>query len=156
MASQFGLQYRPPFLCFLAIPHVHKPDVHLFAFGTEFLLAGLSANLEHSLATFVAIMGKAKKVKGVGLAALSVCVFSFVSAETYCAGLFRMQFKVEVSKSLPQCTLYVLGIICILHLADEIICVSHQMSLPFDVWLYFLLKPQIKHIVQEYIGEYGT
>ena len=90
MASQFGLQYRPPFLCFLAIPHVHKPDVHLFAFGTEFLLAGLTAYLKTSFETFIAVMGKSKKVKGAGLAALFVCVLTFIPAETDCAGLFWM------------------------------------------------------------------
>ena len=79
MASQFGLQYRPPFLCFLVIPYFPKPVVHLFAFHAEFLLTGLTANLKPSLATFIAIVGKAKKVEGVSLAFLLVCVFSFIS-----------------------------------------------------------------------------
>jgi hypothetical protein len=30
------------------------------------------------------------------------------------------------------------------------------LTCPFDSWFYLLLKPQVKHIVQEYIGKNGA
>ena len=90
MASKLSLQNQPPFFSLLEIAYLSKPVVHIFAFHTEFLTAGLMTNYEPSLAAYVAIVGKAKKVKGVGSAILTFCVRSFIPAKTDYAGLLRM------------------------------------------------------------------
>jgi len=72
MTSELSLQNRPPLFCLLVIAYLSKPVVHLFAFHTEFLTAGLTTNYKLTLATCVAVMGKAKKVKGVGPTILSM------------------------------------------------------------------------------------
>ena len=67
-----------------------------------------------------------------------------------------MQFKSELHKSLSHHLLYVAGIISILSHAEKIVRISHQMTRPSNLRLDFLLKPQVQHIVQEYIGKYGA
>ena len=86
MASELSLQNRPPFFSLLEIPYLSKPVVHIFAFHTEFLTAGLTTNYVLTPAAYVAIVGKAKKVKGIGSAILTFCVLSFISAKTDYAG----------------------------------------------------------------------
>ncbi len=86
MASELSPQNRPPFFSLLEIPYLSKPVVHIFAFHTEFLTAGLTTNYELTPAAYVAIVGKAKKVKGIGSAILPFCVLSFISAKTDYAG----------------------------------------------------------------------
>ncbi|GAJ18061.1 unnamed protein product, partial [marine sediment metagenome] len=81
MTSKLSLQNRPPFLCLPVIPYLPKPVVHLFAFHTEFLTAGLTPNYKLTLAAFVAIVGKAKKVKGVGSTILPFRVLSLIPAK---------------------------------------------------------------------------
>ena len=90
MASELSLQNRPPLFCLLVIAYLSKPVVHLFAFHTEFLTAGLTTNYKLSLSAYAAIMGKAKKVKGVASAILPFRVLSFIPAKTDYAGLLRM------------------------------------------------------------------
>ena len=70
MAPQLSLQNRPPFFDLPVIPYLSKPVVHLIAFGMEFLTAGLATNYKPTLAACIAIVGKAKKVKGIGSAIL--------------------------------------------------------------------------------------
>jgi hypothetical protein len=50
--------------------------------------------------------------------------------------------------------LYVLGVIGILDHAKKVVRVSHQMTNAPDLRFDLLLKPQVQHIVQEYIGKY--
>ncbi len=90
MASKLSLQNQPPFFSLLEIAYLSEPVVHLFAFHTEFLTAGLATNYKLTLATRTAIMGKAKKVKGVDSAILPFRVLSFIPAKTDYAGLLRM------------------------------------------------------------------
>ena len=86
--TKLGCQCRPPCLCLLVIPYLSKPVVHLFAFLTKFLPARLTAHNEFALPARSAVMGKPQKVKSVGLAPLSLCVLSFVSAKTDGSRLF--------------------------------------------------------------------
>jgi hypothetical protein len=65
-----------------------------------------------------------------------------------------MQFKIKFLKSLSHHLLYVLGVIGILDHAKKVVRVSHQMTNAPDLRLDLLLKPQVQHIVQEYIGKY--
>jgi hypothetical protein len=67
-----------------------------------------------------------------------------------------MQFKIELLKSLSHHLFYVLGIISILNHAQKIVCISHQTTDAPDLGLDLLLKPQVQHIVQEYIRKYRT
>ena len=67
-----------------------------------------------------------------------------------------MQFKIELHKPLSHHLLYVPGIIGIPNHAEKIVRVSHQITRPSDLRLDLLLKPQVQHIVQEYIGKYGA
>ena len=90
MTPQLGLQNRPPLLCLPVIPYFLQPVVHLFALHMELLATGLTTYLEITLTALIAVMGKAKEVKGVGLAFLLISVLTFIPAETDYAGLFRM------------------------------------------------------------------
>ena len=90
MASQFSLKNRPPFLCSLVIPHSPEPVVHLLAFHTEFLVAGLAKKDKFPLSILTAIMVKTKEIKGVRPTVLLACPFSFKPAKTDYAGLLRM------------------------------------------------------------------
>ena len=74
MASQFSLKNRPPFLCFLVIPHSPEPVVHLLAFHTEFLITGLAIEDKLSLSILTAVMVESKEIKGIGSAVLLVCL----------------------------------------------------------------------------------
>jgi len=65
-----------------------------------------------------------------------------------------MQFKSELHKSLSHHLLYVPGIVSILGHADKIIRISHKLTNSSDLRLNLFLKPQVQHIVQEYIGNY--
>ena len=90
MASQFCLKDRPPFLCFLIVPYFPEPVVHLFAFHTKLLPAGFSEENEFPLTILTAVVGKSKKVKGVGPAFIPECVLSFKPAKTDYTSLFWM------------------------------------------------------------------
>ncbi len=90
MASKLSLKNRPPFLCLLVIPYFPQPVVHLLALHTEFLVAGLSKEDKLSLSILTAVMGEPKEVKGIGLAVLLTCPFSFKSTKADYASLFRM------------------------------------------------------------------
>ena len=118
--------------------------------------ACLSIHHKRSPANCIAVMGKANKIKGVRFSIRSRCVFSFVSAETDCAGFLRLQFEVERCKPFPQCFFDSLCIIGILHHAEKIIRVAQKVHGSSRVWSNFLLDPQVKHIVQEDIGTYRT
>ena len=43
-----------------------------------------------------------------------------------------------------------------LYHADKIIGITHNITCSFGLWYDFLFKPQVKYIVQEYIGKYRT
>ena len=64
MASKLSLKNRPPFLCFLVIPYLPEPAVHLFALHTEFLLTGFSKEDKLPLSVPSAVMGEPKEIKG--------------------------------------------------------------------------------------------
>ena len=90
VSTEFGCQYRPPFLGLLVIPYLPEPVVHLLAFLTKLLPARLTAHNEFTMATCAAKMGKSQKVKGIGLTSLSLGVLSFVPTETDVSRLLRM------------------------------------------------------------------
>ena len=77
MTSQFSLKNRPPFPGFLVIPYSSQPVVHLLAFHTELLVAGLSKEDKLSLSILTTVVIKSKKIKGIGSAFLPACPFSF-------------------------------------------------------------------------------
>ena len=150
--AKLGGQCRPPCLCLLVIPYLSKPVVHLFAFLTKFLPARLTAHNEFTLPARSAEMGKAQKVKGVGLPFLSLRVLAFVSAKTDGSRLLGVKLQSEFRESLSQYLLYVPGAILVLDHADKIIRITHHITCTSGLWFDFLLEPQVKHIVQEYIG----
>jgi hypothetical protein len=90
VSTEFGCQYRPPFLGLLVIPYLPEPVVHLLAFLTKLLPARLTAHNEFTMATGAAKMGKSQKVKGIGLTSLSLGVLSFIPAEADGSRLFRV------------------------------------------------------------------
>ena len=90
MASQFRLEDRPPFLCFLIVPYFPEPVVHLFAFHTELLVTGFAKKDEFPISVLTTVMSKSKKIKGVRPALIPDCVLSFKPAKTDYASLLWM------------------------------------------------------------------
>ena len=78
MARQFGLQHRPPLFHRTTAPHRLEPLVQLPALLVELLPTGLTTDDELSPATFIAVMGEAQKVKGVGAAILPLRILPFI------------------------------------------------------------------------------
>ena len=90
MSTEFGYQRRPPFLGLLVVPYLSEPVVHLNYLMPELLPTRLSDHYEVTLAALAAVMGKAKEVKRVGLAALSFCVFTLILAKADSSRLLGM------------------------------------------------------------------
>jgi len=90
MASKLRLKNRPPFLRLLGIPYPPEPRVELLALPAEFLPTGPSKKNEFPFSVQATVMGKPKKIKGVGSTVLLVCSLSFKSAEADNASLLGM------------------------------------------------------------------
>ncbi len=154
VTSQLRLQRWPPLLKLRCTAYLPEPYIHLLARLAKLLGTGLATQHRITFAAPTPVMGKTQKVKGMGLMVLPVSPASLLSFQVDDTSLLRMQFKIELHKPLSHHLLYVAGVIGILDHAKKIVRVSHQMTRPSELWLDLLLKPQVQHILQEYIGKY--
>jgi len=69
--------------------------------------------------------------------------------------LFRRQLQPKLSQSFAQYSVEALRIFFVLKRAHKIIRVPHQTRFPSTVFLDNLVKPQIKCIMQVYVGQNG-
>jgi hypothetical protein len=67
-----------------------------------------------------------------------------------------MQFKAKSCESFPNRPYYALCFFRMLYHTDEIVCITHHKTRSPDPWFYFLFKPKVKHIVQEYVRDDGA
>jgi len=81
MASQLGLEYRPPILNLCSTPYLPEPGAQFFAGSTKSLVARLATQSTVTSASLTPVVGKAQKLKRMGLRSTSVKFVSFISAE---------------------------------------------------------------------------
>jgi hypothetical protein len=93
------------------------------------------------------IMRKAQEVERVGSAAFSAGLLPFVPPQADRSRLFRVPRQTELRKAFAQLLLQGLGVLAVLHQADEVVRLAHQHAGPAHRWFDLSLKPQIQHLV---------
>lgn len=147
MTSQFGHIQRPDITDAHHAAYLTQPAIHLFAGLAEFPGGRFTSQQKSTAPANSAIVCKAQKVKRIGLAALPVGVLSLVSTKTDCSGLFRVQAQAELRKTLAKHPLKFICALAVLYHADEIIGITHQMTLTVNDGPDAFVKPQIQNIV---------
>ena len=79
VASELGLQRRPPILQLRSASYLPEPNIQLLTRLAKFLRTGLATQCRITFATPAPIMGKAQKVEGMGLVVLPVRPASLLS-----------------------------------------------------------------------------
>ncbi len=147
MPSQFGRQHRPPIFDVHDVANPPQPVVERGAGFSERLAGCFAAQQKEAFAAEATVVSKTQKVERLGPATLSPGILSLEPAKTDRTGLFRVQTQSEFRKTFAKHPFEFTSAVTVLHHANEIICITHQIAFSAYAALDSFDKPQVQYIM---------
>ncbi len=147
MPSQFRRQYRPPVLDVHDAANPPQPVVEFGEGFSELLTGSFAAQQKQAFAAEATVVSKTQKVERLGPATFSPGILSLEPAKTDSPGLFRVQTQSEFRKPFSKHTFEFTSAVTVLHHANEIIRITHQIAFSAYAALGSFDKPQVQYIM---------